>query len=233
MVKSIRKRKVRKLFRLGALVAAIGGIILFQLHEKRREPPVVSIGEISPSMNFALVRIEGVLESDARKLRSGTMLYVVEDGSGTLSVFSTHVPEGKPPEAGSEIRVEGRLSIGAGNEVRMRAELLETVSVSGKDPVEGDFLSEQKLSEITADQKGVRMTVYGRVSKIWNPRPDSRAPHKIVLVDPSGTLDVVHWFAPERSLAVGDELEIFGTLDLYKNRLQLKVWKATDIRPFK
>ena len=76
------------------------------------------------------------------------------------------------------------------------------------------------------------MTVHGRVSKVWKPRSDSKAPHKIVLADQSGSLEVVHWFETERKVKEGDALEITGTVDLYKGKVQLKVWTSSDISDF-
>lgn len=75
------------------------------------------------------------------------------------------------------------------------------------------------------------MTVYGRVSKVWKTRAGSKAPNKIVLEDDSGTLDVVHWLKEGPKVNVGDELEIRGSVGVYENRIQLKVWDAEDIQP--
>lgn len=215
-----------KALRWAALAIAIGGLFLLHLYATHRELPLVRIGEITPLMNFATVRIQGVLESDARMLRSGSVLYVIDDGTGTLPLFLNRAPAGKLPKAGSRIAATGSLSVGAGNELRMRAQSVEPLDRPVADP----FVSDLKLSDITAEQKGERMTVCGRVSKVWKPRPGSKAPHKIVLEDQSGSLEVVHWFAPELQVKIGDTLEIRGEVDLYKDQLQLKVWEAEDIQ---
>ncbi len=216
-----------KALRTAALAVAIGGLFLLHLYATHRELPLVRIGEITPLMNFATVRVQGVLESDARTLRSGSVLYVIDDGTGTLPLFLNRAPSEKLPRAGSRIAATGSLSVGAGNELRMRAQSIE--SLDG--PITEALVSDLKLSVITAEQKGERMTVQGRVSKVWKPRPGSKAPHKIVLEDSSGSLEVVHWFAPELQVEVGDALEIRGTIDLYKDQLQLKVWEPGDIQP--
>ena len=94
------------------------------------------------------------------------------------------------------------------------------------------FKSHASLNEITPDQEGERVTVYGRVSAVWKPKADSRAPYKIVLQDYSGSLDVVHWQEDHANVRVEDELEITGAVTLYDGRLQLKVRKAEDIQPY-
>ena len=197
----------------------------------RREPPTIHVGEISPRMNFSVVRVRGVLESAPRRLGDGTVLYLVDDGTGTMPVFLGQAPSGNLPKPGSRIAATGVLSVGAGNNIRMRVRSPGDVMVeSGELPLK--FLSGFKLSEITAEQHGSRITVYGMVSRIWHPAAGSKAPHKIMLSDPGGSLEVVHWFKPEHAIAPGDELEIHGTVDLYKGRVQLKVWEANDIRSF-
>ena len=222
----LEKQMGLKALRRAALAVAIGGLFLLHLYATHRELPLVRIGEITPVMNFATVRVQGVLESDARTLRSGSVLYVIDDGSGTLPLFLNRAPAGKLPRAGNRVAATGSLSVGAGNKIRMSAQTVELLDAAVPDA----FVSDLKLSDITAKQKGDRMTVSGRVSKVWNPRPGSKAPHKIILADQSGSLEVVHWFAPERPVEVGDELEIRGMVDLYEGQLQLKVWEAKDIR---
>ncbi len=219
-----RRTRIKRL-QTAIFVVLVPGLFLASLHVNRRELPLIRIGEIKPFMSFFTVRVQGILESDACRLGSGSVLYMVDDGTGKLPVFLAPAPEEPLPKAGSRISVEGRLSMGAGTGLRMRARSVERMVVAA-----GDFVSESKLSDITAEQKGVRRTVYGRVSKIWHPHSGSKAPHKIVLADPSGSLEVIHWFDPERTVALGDVLEVRGMIDLYKNRLQLKVWAADDIR---
>ncbi|MDF7799384.1 hypothetical protein P4C99_07905 [Pontiellaceae bacterium B1224] len=223
----LEKRMGLKLLRLSAVVVAIGGLFLLQLYAKNRELPLITIDRITPVMNFATVRVEGVLESDARKLRSGSVLYVLDDGTGTLAVFANDVPAGKLPKAGSRIAVAGNLNVGAGNEVRMQA---RSVALLETPPVD-DYISEFRLSDISAHQVDERITAFGQVSKVWKPDPGSKAPHKIVIEDPSGTLEVVHWLQEPIPVEVGDPIEVSGTVGVYKEKIQLKLWSAEDIQP--
>lgn len=223
----LKKRMGPKLLRISAVIIAIGGLFLFQLYAKNRELPLVQIERITPGMNFSTVRVEGVLESDARKLRSGSFLYVVDDGTGTLAVFANTLPAGKLPTAGSRISVTGNLKVGAGNDVRMQA---RTVELTDSQLVD-DFISEFRLADITEDQVEERLTAFGIVSQVWKPEPGSRAPHKIVLEDPSGLLQIVHWLKEPLDVQVGDPVEVTGTVDIYKDQLQLRLWNAEDFQP--
>jgi hypothetical protein len=218
-----------KSLRIAALAVALGGLFLLYLHAVRRELPPVRIGDITPVMNFAAVRVRGVLASDARRLQSGSVLYVVDDGSGTLPVFFDPPAAETLPEAGSRISVAGRLSVSAGRAVRMHAHAVSQVSAQSQ-TIPPEYAGTPPLADITAERQGEHVTVRGRVSRRWNPRPGSRAPYRIILADPGGSLEVVHWFVPQHPTAIGDQLEITGIIGLYNNRIQLKVSDATDMR---
>jgi len=208
----IRKKAIRvriKRLRTAAFILVVSGLLLVSLYTSHREPPLVRIGEIKPVMNFSTVRVQGVLESDARQLQSGSVLYMIADETGSLPVFINPVPAGDLPAAGSRVAATGHLSVGAGNQARMRVHDAGQIKVLGKLPP---------------------TIVCGQVSKVWSPPPDSRAPYRITLARPEGSLEVVHWFTPEHQVAVGDRLEAKGNLGSYKGRLQLKVRKAGDIR---
>lgn len=207
------------------------GLFLFSLLRNHREPPFVLVGEIKPIMNFSTVRVQGILSSDARKMQSGEVLYMLDDGSGKLPIFLSLAPEAELPKQGRRVTAEGILSLGAGNTARMRVQSAEQIMLAPLLPME-EVIATQRLADITAERKGERLTVYGQVSSVWTPRPGSKAPHKITLTDPSGSLVVIHWFAPHRAVALGDVLEVRGSVDLYKSQPQLKVWEADDIRPY-
>lgn len=223
----LEKSRKLKLLRRAAVIAAIGGLLLLQLYARNRERPLITIDRITPIMNFASVRVEGVLESDARALRSGSVLYVLDDGTGTLAVFANEVLSAKLPKAGSRVSITGNLSVGAGNEVRMQA---RSVQLLDAPPVE-DYISEFRLADITAHQEGERITAFGQVSKVWKPEAGSRAPYKIILEDPGGTLEVVHWLMEPVQVEIGDPVEVSGTVGVYRGKIQLRLWNVNDIQP--
>jgi DNA/RNA endonuclease YhcR with UshA esterase domain len=226
----LRKNRFPWLLRLCIFAGVLGALVLIRIQIARHDPPFVEIGSIRPSMNFSTVRVKGILESDARSLRGDQVLYRIDDGTGTLSVFLKQPPSGKLPKAGSRVSATGNLAVGAGNAVRMSVFSADEITIDAAERLEA-FPSESRISDITTELKGTRMTVYGTVSSVWNPPPGSRAPHRIALSDPSGSIDVVHWLDPERIIAIGDQLQIKGTINEYKGRLQLKVWSTADIQP--
>ena len=207
------------------------GLFLGYLNYSIRKPELVRIGTLSPWKNFSTIRIQGVLTSDAQKLRNGTIIYAVDDGTGTIFVFANTPAEASLPKAGSRVSAVGSLGIGAGKGIRLRMRKGEHVIVIAE-PVAEEFVSGFNLADITADQAGTRRTVYGRVSTMWNPRADSRAPYKVVLADSSGTLDVVHWLKRVPDITVGDAIEVTGTIEVYRGRVQLKLGDRDDIHPY-
>ncbi|MCF7847327.1 MAG: hypothetical protein K9M45_00645 [Kiritimatiellales bacterium] len=346
------KRMKLQTLRVAALLFAIGGLFLLHLYASQREIPLIQIGSIKPTMNFAFVRVQGTVEADSRMLKSGGLFFSVDDGSGTLSAFL-----GKPqaedlsragifPRAGDRVSVAGTLSVSAGKDVSLRVQsagqieiesaevkeipIAEAYSLSDNSSVlingvisgvsapregsrapwtvevkdtsgtiqvvfwqdifealsdklllkpgsgfrvrasvtsykgqkqlsasrvediqlsattiaapvvpekqaEPSKVSQLKISDITAEQKGATTTVYGKVSKVWKPAPDSRAPHKIILSDGSGEIECVYWSKVADALVgnepkEGDPLEITGRVDVYNDKIQLKVWEAGDIR---
>jgi DNA/RNA endonuclease YhcR with UshA esterase domain len=215
--------------RAGIACILIAAVLLFYWNQKSRDVPLVRIGSITPLMNFTTVRVEGFLASDARMLKGGSVFYRVNDGTGILPIFMNGVADGALPKAGSAMDVEGSLSVGSGNNIRMRVLSSEQVHVSVA-PALNKRNGEIEFSQITPEQKGHQLTVRGRVSRVWVPSSESKAPYKIILEDSSGVLEVIHWFKPEHRVGVGTELQISGVVELYRGKLQLKVRTSSAIR---
>ena len=218
------KRKRLRGLRTGAFCSGLVLLFIFQLISARRAPPLVKIGDIKPALNFSTVQVAGILKQEPRKLRNGSRLLLVDDGSGTLPVFVEGIADEVLPRAGSRIRVAGIVSMGARQNLRM------TVSSAAALLVEAGGRDGPTLADIGPEQQGERITVSGRVARLWTPPPDSRAPHRIVLADEYGTLEVVHWLPSAPAVHVGDALEVQGTVQVYHGKLQLKVRTADHIR---
>lgn len=75
------------LLRRLALALALGGLILLHRAARTREPPLVTASDITPSMNFAFVRADGLMERPVRIHRR-------DDGEITVLNFSLRTAEG-------------------------------------------------------------------------------------------------------------------------------------------
>ena len=196
-------------------------LFVFQIVHSRREPKRVHIREINPLLNFWTVRVDGTLKSDARLMKSGSLFYVIDDGSGTLAVFDLNV--GKDLKAGDRVSVVGSLQVGAGNNRRLQAKQVDVF------PDE----SGGGLADIHSGMIGEQVSVTGIVVRVWAPKSGSRAPHKIILEDADAELDVVHWLSGVPEITIGDEVCVSGKVGEYKGELQLKVVRASDLKVLK
>ena len=124
-----------RVFRYAALGLGTIGLGLLYLMAIHRELPVVKIGEIKPTMNFAYVRVVGTVAGDPRifkevgKVRS--LRFTVDDGTGEISVTAFRsqaedlVDQHKVPASGDRVEVAGALSITADDDVVMRLQVPE------------------------------------------------------------------------------------------------------------
>lgn len=222
----LERRMGLKVLRISALLVAVFGVFLLHLYARNRELPLVKVADISPAMNFASVRIEGRLEQDARRLRSGSVLYVVNDGSGSIAVFAQPT-EGRLPLSGQQVSVSGSLSVGAGNELRLRAHSKGVAITQHGEEVPAGA---ESPAGVTAALEGEHLVVVGRVAEYSRPRTGSKAPYRIILSDGGGALEVVHWLPDAPQIHEGAKVRVYGTVGLYKGKVQLKVWEAGDIR---
>jgi hypothetical protein len=197
----MRSKKQLRWISLGGLLL---GLLLLNLYAVRRQPPLLKMGEIRPIHNFSRVRVQGLLKTDARILRGGSLFYLLVDETGSLPLFLDHAPEGKLPKAGSTIEATGRLRVGAGNQISMHIFDPEQIKI--------------------LERKREWVTIHGRIVDIWNPPPDSNAPHRITLErQPASRIEVVFWFSSPLTVEVGDQLEATGRVGFYNGRMQLKV----------
>lgn len=201
--------KTIKRLRAAAFVVVVSGLSLAALYANRREPAFVRISEIRPVMNFSTVRVQGVIESEARVLRDGTVLFLVADETGSLPVFLNRSSAELLPRAGNRVDVTGVLNRSAGNLVSMRV---------------------HRPGQIEVLEENVPISVRGQVVEVRSPPPDSRAPYRLILDRPEGRVEVIHWFAPEQQAAVGERVEVQGTIGFYRGRMQIKVRAPGNIR---
>ncbi len=110
-----------RLLRLAALALALGGLVLLALAVRRQEAPLLSADAIRPSMNFARVRMRGLVAGSPRSgaTRNGERWYgfTLDDGTGRIrvSAFGELANElaARTTESGMAVRVTGLLTVKA------------------------------------------------------------------------------------------------------------------------
>ncbi|MCK5844871.1 MAG: OB-fold nucleic acid binding domain-containing protein, partial [Victivallales bacterium] len=129
-----RPLRVRAL-QIASLVLAVGGLILLYLYSVNRDIPTVRVSEITPTMNFATVKISGKVTRDAYIFKSGGVIFNLHDGSGEVAVMGgraqTEALEtaGKLPRRGDRVEVAGSLSVSADREVKLRMQSAEQLTL--------------------------------------------------------------------------------------------------------
>lgn len=120
---------LRALRRTAFLLATLGLAALY-LMARSRELPVVTIGDITPMMNYAYVRVEGEIAREPYTvMRNGRLDYcsfLLDDGTGTVRVQTwrdtARLMEraGALPQRGDRVSVAGSLQVTAGEGPRLR-----------------------------------------------------------------------------------------------------------------
>lgn len=123
------KKPVLRILRYAALLLGVVGLAFLYLMVTHRDLPVIKVGEITPMMNFAYVRVAGTVERDAYVVRKkGKVDYLsfsVDDGSGQLRVVAYRdvaralAEKGLVPERGTSVDVAGSLNVSAHGRIKL------------------------------------------------------------------------------------------------------------------
>jgi DNA/RNA endonuclease YhcR with UshA esterase domain len=225
-----------------SLVLAVAGLILLYLFSVNRDIPVVKVGNITPTMNFAYVRIIGEVTRDAYAFKSGGVVFNVKDGSGEIAVMGARAQAdaleaaGKLPRRGDQIEVAGSLSVSADQEPRLRLQSADQLVLNRKRAAaNAPAVSYIRLPDVSSVQKGEQIAVTGILKSIDVPGPGSKAPYVLTLEEDGAQLAVIFWESVfqglDRKLPMpGKRISARGKVDVYKDTIQLKVWEAGDLR---
>ncbi len=132
----IPKRMSIKIFRYGSLILSIIGLFILFLIAREKEIPLIKVEDISPTMNFAYVRIKGtVIRYPKFDTKLKSLSLSVNDGTGDIFVKAYRVvgdklyKAGKIPSIGDIIDVQGTLRI-RGSQKSLTINIPEKVKIS-------------------------------------------------------------------------------------------------------
>lgn len=237
------KRPIRvRVLRIASVILALAGLALLYLYSVNRDISLVRIDSVTPTMNFAYVRISGEVTRDAYIFQSGGVVFNVDDGSGEIAVMGGRAQaealqeQNRLPRRGDRVEVAGSLSVSADQEVKLRMQSADQLVLQrARAPSAAPGTPPVRLADITAAQKGERVTVSGVLKEINIPGPGSKAPYVLRLEQNGDELEVIFWDKVfqglERNLPMpGKTIRATGRVDVYKDKIQLKVWEATDLQ---
>jgi DNA/RNA endonuclease YhcR with UshA esterase domain len=219
-------------FKYGSLVLAVVGVAVLLLVAQRSQVPVVQIGSLSGTMNWAYVRVEGmVTRQPTYDPDQGTLSLWVRDESGELMVMAYRseaewlVNEGLVPVMGEAVAVEGTLRIKEEFQYLV-LNVPQHTELRPGEPVE------VPIDQVDVDRLYQRVTVRGVIR-------DDRTPYEglrvLTLRDVSGEIDLT---LPTDAAAltgvwpdlhVGQPVAVTGAVDSYKGTPQIAVGRATDV----
>ena len=230
----VEKRMSLVSIRWAAVLLATLGLFLLWLMAVKRDIPVVKLGDVKATMNFAQIRVEGVADSDARTFRSGGgMGFNFSDGTGTIMVFISQkqaqemVERNLVPKAGDQVSFAGGLNI---SDDRSSMRLL---SVDEFQIVRAPA-SAVRLADITTEMKGSSVTVAGKVVDLFPPPADSKRPYALKLKDESGEQTINFWQTEYDQIQGKDVLNgafVRARVSVaeYQDKLQLKLASGLDL----
>ena len=230
----VEKRMSLVAIRWAAVLLSTVGLFLLFLMAKHREIPLVKLGEVKPTMNFAQIRVEGVVDSDARTFRTGGgMGFNFSDGTGTIMVFISQkqaqemVEKNLVPKAGDTVNFAGGLNI-ADDKSSMRL-----LSVDEFHLIRAPAVA-VRLADITTAMKGTSVTIAGKVVDLFPPPADSKRPYALKLKDDSGEQTLNFWQAEYDQIQGKDVLNgayvrARVSVAAYQDKLQLKLAAGQDL----
>ncbi|HOD99783.1 MAG TPA: hypothetical protein PLD40_00550 [Kiritimatiellia bacterium] len=229
----VEKRMSLVAVRWAAVLLATIGLFLLYLMAKYREIPVVKLGDVTPTMNFAQIRIEGQAQSDARTFRNGGMGFTVSDGTGVIMVFMSPkqakdlAASDRVPKAGDKVNFAGGLSV-AEDEASVRL-------ISTKDfQITRAPAAAVRLANITDAMVGKSIVIAGKVVDVFPPPANTKRPYALKIQDDSGEQTVNFWQSEYDQIQGKDVLNgayvrLRVSVDTYQDKIQLKLAAGGDL----
>ena len=132
-----------------AVLLGIVGLGLLYLAASRKPMSAVRVADITPTMNFAYVRIAGAVVRDAYVSKddgeTDYLSFLVDDGSGRIriaaygSVARALVGGDRVPQRGDQASAAGTLSVDADGTARLRVQSSRQVSITRQGDIPQDI----------------------------------------------------------------------------------------------
>ena len=219
-----------KVVRYVSLLTALVGTVLVWMVARSAKVPTIRVADIRSDMDWAYVRVLGVVtRHPSHEPSSGQLAFWLDDGTGEIRVTAYRPVSDRLLEApqlpamGDLVRVEGTL--------RLREDFRQlVVSLPSALDIERPTPVVSSIADLTEEHLFRRVCLRGQVR-------DVRIPYEglvlIALRDATGAVDVVSeegfgtTYGTALSLVVGEHVELCGAVTTYAGRLQLALDSAT------
>ncbi len=107
-----------KLIKAAAVLLAVAGLLMLWLAAARLQPADVRVVDLSPAMNHARIRVNGLVTGSPRSGREpGSLSFTINDDGHRLRIFaSAAAAPSRSPGAGDNVTVTGNLKFTAGRD---------------------------------------------------------------------------------------------------------------------
>ncbi len=228
----VGQRMVVRAFKVGSLLLAIGGIAVLLFAASRTQVPPVEIRSLVGTMNWAYVRLEGVVtRQPTHDQAAGTLRFWLWDGTGEILVIAYRseaeklLAEGLVPVMGDDVALEGTLRIKDDFQYLV-LDVPQNTEVRPAEPLQ------LPIAGVDSGLLHQTVTVRGVVR-------DDRVPYQglriLTLRDGSGEIDVTLATGPDAllgdlpGLSVGLPVQATGAVDQYKGTAQISVGRGSDL----
>lgn len=228
----VGQRFAVRTLKYGSLLLTVAGLAILLLIAARSEVPAVQIGDLAATMNWAYVRVEGVVSRQpVYDPGEASFTFWMWDGTGEIMTVAYRaeaealLARDPLPVMGDAVSVVGTL--------RIKEDFAYLVL---NDPEQLEVQLVEPLAkgaaEIDAGQRYQKVRLRGVIRNLRTPYEGL---HLASLWDESGTIDLV---LPEMAMAadggpplpaVGQAVEVVGAVDLYRDTVQVSVGRPGDL----
>ena len=221
-----------RIFKGLILALAIAGVAALLIAVRSNARPQIAISSITPAMNFAYVRIAGVIPAYPSLSSAGdTLSFTIQDDSGQIrvSAYRSAVNEllvqGRIPMPGDMVSVEGSLRV-RDDDASLTLQSSEGLTIQ---PAE---VSSIELSALDALPIGARASLVAQVREVRDITPALR---RVTLRSGDAQaqmllpVELATTFGDLPTLQVGDWVHVTGGVGEYRGEREVLPARASDV----
>jgi len=230
---SVPRRMSLRLFKYGAIALALVGLLVLWIAATWSQVPTVHVEDVVGTMNWAYVRMEGVVTRlPSYDEETGYLSFWLNDDTGDIMVSAYRsearalVEAGKVPMLGDKVSVEGTLKV-------KEDFAYLTVGVPDKVQITRPEPADMRLGDITYEHEWQPVRVRAVVRQVREPYEGLTV---VELRDATGVIDLsidekmVNLKGQPAEVQPGQAVEIIAPVSLYKEEPQLTLVDPADMR---
>ena len=219
----VKRRLSVRLLKIAAVILAVVGLLTVRFVAVYIQTPVVKVSEIKPSMNYAHIKMTGIVTRYPSLYSDGSLSFWIDDGTGEIMVKAYRfeaqelLQSGNVPAMGDRVEVEGSIRIR--EDFQYLVIDLPSKLVIVKPNVSGSY----SPSEIGLEHLGLKVEVVGTASGV---RETSSGGIILYLEDVGGSIQIyippiLRVLGFNETIMDGVRLKVVGYVSLYQGELEV------------